>query len=140
MKIQINAICKMHDQIWTPQIKRDVHTKKSLHQQLELELEQEKNWVPNLKDLIQLVQDLSDQPSEIKKPTTTSIKQFCRTFQQKTQQTKRIFTSGKENAIVNKMESMKQNRTEQNGKHETKQNSHSNMLNLITNSFHRFEK
>jgi hypothetical protein len=28
MKIQINAICKMHDQIWAPQIKRGVHTKK----------------------------------------------------------------------------------------------------------------
>ena len=28
MKIQINAICKMHDQIWTPQIKRGVHTRK----------------------------------------------------------------------------------------------------------------
>jgi len=33
MKIQINAIYKMHDQIWTPQIKRN-HTK-NLHQQID---------------------------------------------------------------------------------------------------------
>ena len=28
MKIQINTICKKHDQILAPQIKRGVHTKK----------------------------------------------------------------------------------------------------------------
>jgi len=28
MKIQINAICKKHDQIWATQIKRGVHIKK----------------------------------------------------------------------------------------------------------------